>query len=185
MFFVFFEGDSKIYRHQPQRWKGTVGCHGGGNLFGKNIATIAIGADLSASIGGRTNQTARATTTQLLCRSDLYQQIYLICKIEWLSCEGNLSGAPVRRSETRCDHTQWYARLWQYVPRGEQWPYLCPRGPNLALRCCSRCRPTPRGCPPLHTVQPTPLRGGCSQSRALHRGAVSVLWAGMLQWCVS
>ena len=39
----------------------------------KEWATIAIGADLSASIGGRTNQTARATTTQLLCRSDLYQ----------------------------------------------------------------------------------------------------------------
>lgn len=185
MFFVFrltyFKLSDTTHSGVQHRAKATVGSL----KTKKHWATIAIGADLSASIGGRTNQTARATTTQLLCRSDLYLYIYLICKIGWPSCGECSWDVPARRSETRCDHTKWCARLMQCVPRELRGSYPCPRGPIHALHCCSRHRLSPRGYSLQYTSRPTPQRGGRSQSRALHRGAVSALWVSMSQWYVS
>ena len=140
MFFVFrltyFKLSDTTHSGVQHRAKATVGSL----KTKKHWATIAIGADLSASIGGRTNQTARATTTQLLCRSDLYLYIYLICKIGWPSCGECLWDVPARRSETRCDHTKWCARPRLCVPRGRQGPSRHLPSPNHDLRCCSRHR---------------------------------------------
>ena len=135
MFFVFrltyFKLSDTTHSGVQHRAKATVGSL----KTKKHWATIAIGADLSASIGGRTNQTARATTTQLLCRSDLYLYIYLICKTGWPSYGKCSWDVPARRSETRCDHTKWCARPRLCVPMVHQGPSRHLPSPNHDLRC--------------------------------------------------
>lgn len=157
MFFVFrltyFKLSDTTHSGVQHRAKATVGSL----KTKKHWATIAIGADLSASIGGRTNQTARATTTQLLCRSDLYLYIYLICKIGLPSCGECSWDVPARRSETRCDHTKWCARPRLCVPMVRQGPSRHLPSPNHDLRCCSRHRRGHRWPPQSpHSATPCP-----------------------------